>query len=159
MGIERRNMPEQERSIKDREQELFFEPDDAAARPPLRPFPDYLKATPPDPMPPAVKAILWVVGILVALLFLAAIWRVHRSHRGSAPDSKASKTETTVLARDRPYQAWVADGTMGLGVVSASPLPCRRFLRSEPRTDCPFATGSTPLDRPHATRPQPARFG
>ena len=76
MGSERRNMPEQERSIKDREEELFFEPhDSASARTPLKPFPVYLRETPSVPVATGIKAIIWIVGILVALLFLAALWR------------------------------------------------------------------------------------
>lgn len=101
MAGERKNMPEQERSIKDREQELFFEPSEAASDRPLKPFPVYLQETPPVPISAAVKALLWVVGILVALLFLAALWRAQRPHTRPAPRSKSS-TETSAIAT--PWQ-------------------------------------------------------
>ncbi|MGC8640669.1 MAG: hypothetical protein ACP5XB_12415 [Isosphaeraceae bacterium] len=94
MGVERRNMPEQERSIKDREQELFFEPVEGPAKP-LKPFPVYLQETPPVPISPAVKVILWAVGILVALLFLAALWRAQRSH--ARPQTKSTATRTAAV--------------------------------------------------------------
>ena len=96
MGGEQRNMPEQERSIKDREQQLFFEPDEGPATP-LKPFPVYLQETPPVPMSPAVKALLWVVGILVALLFFAALWRAQRSHAHPPPRSTAIRRERSAL--------------------------------------------------------------
>jgi len=82
MGSERRSMPEQELSIREREQELFVEPQEAPApRPPAKPFPIYLRETPANPMATEVKVILWIVGIAVLLLFGAALWRTHRPSR------------------------------------------------------------------------------
>src|SRR5271157_1663231 len=74
MGSERRSMPEQELSIREREQELFVEPQDTpAAEPPVKPFPIYLRETPAHPMSTEVKVILWIVGI--------ALWRTQRPSR------------------------------------------------------------------------------
>jgi hypothetical protein len=82
MVSERRNMPEQERSIKERGKELFVERrDESPDRPPVKPFAVYLRETPATPLSGGVKALLWIVGILVLLLFVAAIWRVQRRPR------------------------------------------------------------------------------
>jgi hypothetical protein len=75
-------MPEQELSIRQREQELFVEPQEALpAEPPVKPFPIYLRETPAHPMSTGVKVILWIVGITVLLLFGYALWRTQRSSR------------------------------------------------------------------------------
>ena len=66
MGSERRSMPEQELSIREREQALFVDPQETgAAEPPVKPFPIYLLETPAKPMSTGVKVILWIVGIAV----------------------------------------------------------------------------------------------
>jgi len=92
MGSERRSMPEQELSIREREQELFVEPHETLpARPPVKPFPIYLRETPANPMATEVKVILWILGIAVLLLFGAALWRIHRS-TGLRRTTKATKT-------------------------------------------------------------------
>lgn len=82
MGSERRSMPEQELSIREREQELFVEPqENPTAEPPVKPFPIYLRETPANPMSSEVKVILWIVGIAVVLLFCVALWRTQRPSR------------------------------------------------------------------------------
>ncbi|MGA2704374.1 MAG: hypothetical protein ABSH35_25160 [Isosphaeraceae bacterium] len=82
MGSERRSMPEQELSIRQRDQELFVEPQETpAAEPPVKPFPIYLRETPANPMATEVKVILWIVGIAVLLLFGVALWRAQRPSR------------------------------------------------------------------------------
>lgn len=82
MGSERRNMPEQERSIKDRGKELFVpERDQESDRPPVKPFAVYLRETPAAPMSAGVRALLWVVSVVVLLLLVAALWRIQRSPR------------------------------------------------------------------------------
>ena len=64
MGKDRRNMPSQERSIKNREQEIFDDSlPEVEARPPARPFAEYLRETPADPLSTGVKAILWIAGV------------------------------------------------------------------------------------------------
>jgi len=88
MPSERRSMPEQELSIKEREQQLYDEPHEAPpVRPPAKPFPIYLRETPAVPMSSGVKATLWIVAIVVLLLLIAALWRTqHRTRiRRSAP--------------------------------------------------------------------------
>ena len=82
MGSERRSMPEQELSIKDREQELFVESQEPLATgPPVKPFPIYLRETPANPLATEVKVILWIAGIAVLLLFGVALWRTQRPSR------------------------------------------------------------------------------
>lgn len=77
-----RNIPEQEHSIKARSHELFVE--DAPLNPAgaTKPFSVYLRETPAHPLSPWIRALFWVIGIVVGALFLMAIWRV--SHRQAA---------------------------------------------------------------------------
>ena len=82
MGSERHSMPEQELSIREREQELFVDPQETpTGESPVKPFSIYLWETPAKPMSPAVKVILWIVGIAVLLLLGAALWRTQRPSR------------------------------------------------------------------------------
>jgi hypothetical protein len=95
MPAESRNLPEQERSIKAREHELYLKPlppDGAQAR---KPFAAYLRETPAEPLSTAIKTMLWIVAVLVVLIFLAAIWRVSqhlstRSRHQAAPPAARS---------------------------------------------------------------------
>jgi hypothetical protein len=104
MGSERRNMPEQERSIREREQELFVEPQERTTpEPPLKPFPIYLRETPAIPISPEVKVILWIVGIAVLLLLCVALWRTHRSLRLQTPG--VTKTAVMKVAPRLPRMA------------------------------------------------------
>lgn len=61
------------------DRELFDDEDDAAtlASPalPHRPFPDYIRTTPAAPLSSAEKALLWVAGVAVALLFAASLYK------------------------------------------------------------------------------------
>ena len=50
----------------------------------------YLRETPAEPLSPLTKAILWIGGTIVALLFLAAIWR--------------AATHPTRIRRTRPQE-------------------------------------------------------
>jgi hypothetical protein len=79
-------MPEQELSIKEREQQLFLESSEDLVQEPTRPFADYLRETPAAPVSSEVKVLLWIAAIVVAILFAAAIWRASRS---SGAKSKA----------------------------------------------------------------------
>lgn len=64
---------EQEQSIKARKHELFA-PESPSG--PRRQFAEYLREAPPAPLSSFQKASLGAVGVLVALLFLAAILTV-----------------------------------------------------------------------------------
>ena len=92
MASERQNMSEQDISIKAREHEVFSKPLPDLASQAVKPFADYLRETPAEPFSPATQAILWMVGIVVAMLFLAALWRVS-THR--APVSRTRMARPT----------------------------------------------------------------
>ncbi len=92
MASERQNMSEQEISIKAREHELYVQPGPETKAKPVKPFAVYLRETPAEPLSPTTKAILWIVGTVVALLFLAACWRATIQH---APASRTRKTRPT----------------------------------------------------------------
>jgi hypothetical protein len=81
MALESTNLPEQEHSIKARAHELYVEPTRPA--PPtksVKPFLVYLRETPAEPLSSNVKTVLWIVAVIVALLFLAALWRLASRH-------------------------------------------------------------------------------
>lgn len=86
MSGERRDQAEQEVSIRRRAGELFVDADaDSASRGPSRPFSEILRETPAAPLSGAVKAALWAVAILAALLFVAALWRLINRPNPAAP--------------------------------------------------------------------------
>jgi hypothetical protein len=65
----------QEQSIKARKSQLFDadEPVRDAGAGPRRSFQECLKTTPADPLSTMVKALLWTVGVVVALLLVFAL--------------------------------------------------------------------------------------
>ena len=87
MPSESRNIPEQEASIKSRAHELFVKSEADEGTRATKPFLVYLRETPAFPMSSTVKAILWFAGIIVGLLFLAAVWKLSLRHgpRQQAP--------------------------------------------------------------------------
>jgi hypothetical protein len=80
MSPESRNLPEQEFSIKARAHEVYAEQPRTEVRKPVRPFPVVLRETPAEPLSATTKAVLWIAGVIVAVLFLAALWRVVTRH-------------------------------------------------------------------------------
>ncbi|WP_337176779.1 hypothetical protein [Paludisphaera sp.] len=74
MSGERRDQAEQEVSIRRRGHELFVE--EQAPKGPSRPFAEVLRETPAAPLSGLVKAALWAIAIVAALLFAAALWRL-----------------------------------------------------------------------------------
>lgn len=73
---------DQDQSIKARKRLLYDEEEgDATPVAPIdetKPFADYLRTTPAAPMSAAIKALLGAVGLVVALLLLAAVLRMGR---------------------------------------------------------------------------------
>ena len=69
---------QQDQSIKARKNQLFeaIKTDDDGSS--GKPFVVYLKDTPAAPMSAPVKAALWAMGVVVVLLFLAAVAGVGR---------------------------------------------------------------------------------
>jgi hypothetical protein len=90
--------PEQEHSIKQRSLELFVKGSAEHGANSAKPFSVHLRETPAQPLSPTTRALFWIVGVLVGLLFLAAVWRIlHRHHaprRPPAASSRASGMET-----------------------------------------------------------------
>ncbi len=125
MGSERRSMPEQELSIREREQELFVETQETPpAGPPVKPFPIYLRETPANPMSTGVKVILWSVGIAVLLLFAFALWRTQRPTRlkrtPSATKAAVMDTAPFLSAHSRRWKGQPAQLAQGLGAEPAA---------------------------------------
>jgi hypothetical protein len=113
MSSDRRHMPEQESSIKERGQELFLESTEAEfSATPVKPFAVYLRETPATPLAPAVKATLWIVGVVVLILFVAAIWR---SQRPSKPRPRARPAGTATVSFVLPAPCLRLDGDGGMG--------------------------------------------
>ena len=79
--VSRESVEHQDQSIKVRKSQLFEPKAPEVAPVAARPFSDYLGTTPPAPLSPGVKATLWAVGVLVALLFLTALMTAGRSTR------------------------------------------------------------------------------
>ncbi len=97
MPTDRRNMPEQELSIKEREQQLFVESSEDQVQGPVRPFAEYLRETPAAPISVEVKVLLWIVGVVVAILFILAVWKASRPsavHHKPRPAPPAAEDST-----------------------------------------------------------------
>ena len=99
MPSEPHGLPEQEISIKSRAHELYVKPNVGPAPRPTKPFGVYLRETPAYPISSTVKAMLWFAGIIVGLLFLAAVWKL--TIRYGPKRSVASAGVTTVYAAER----------------------------------------------------------
>jgi hypothetical protein len=95
MRSELRNLPEQELSIKERAHELYVEPTHTVAT--TKPFPTYLRETPAVPFSTFTKVMLWTVGVIVALLFAASLWRVAARHSPRRPAPARRPTARSAL--------------------------------------------------------------
>ena len=116
MPPESRNLPEQEQSIKARAHELYVEPERPASGKPVKEFPAYLRETPAVPLSTSTKVVLWIVGIIVALLFVAALWRVslrHGPRRQTPVPRPAAGTAMRHPPADSPARASTASGVLG----------------------------------------------
>jgi len=89
MAAHRRNMPEQEQSIKARSHELFVDETPVVSARSGKPFKAYLRETPAQPVSRGVQALLWAIGLIVGALFLLALWRVSHRHHGKTPRDQA----------------------------------------------------------------------
>lgn len=111
MSGERHEQPEQEISIKRRGHDLFVD-ETAPSTGPTRPFAEFLKETPASPLPAGLKAALWALSIVAALLFAAALWRlVNRptpkpaaATRKTRPKSAPKKTQPKKIQPSQPNQ-------------------------------------------------------
>ena len=110
------NLPEQEHSIKAREHELYAKPVQSRHTKKAKPFPVYLREIPAEPLAGTTKVMLWMVGAIVALLFLAAVWRVTqrqrprsaRLHRERRKDSQSANASAALHfpVNDRRLRTW-----------------------------------------------------
>ncbi len=110
MPTDRRNMPEQELSIKEREQQLFLESSHEQVQEPVRPFAEYLRETPAAPLSVEVKVLLWIAAVVTGILFAAAVWKASRSstaHTKPRPARPAAE-DSTQVAPGLPTRAWIA---------------------------------------------------
>ncbi|ODU00411.1 MAG: hypothetical protein ABS79_03390 [Planctomycetes bacterium SCN 63-9] len=82
MAIQRGNQEDQDSSIKSRANEVFSDSDDSL---PIRSFREYLDTTRATPLSFEVKGLLWVTGLIVAILFFGAILRVQLGPRRRPP--------------------------------------------------------------------------
>jgi hypothetical protein len=98
MAAQRGNKPEQELSIKVRSSELFVEETPVVPTKSTKPFAVFLRETPARPLSPGLQALLWALGVIVGILFLAALWRVSHRHHGRTSTGKAPAQ--TVMLRD-----------------------------------------------------------
>jgi hypothetical protein len=78
-----RDQREQEVSIKERSHELFLKNAPPEGYVPAKPFEVHLRETPAKPLSPLTTAILWVVGTLVAILFIATVFRIFQRHNAT----------------------------------------------------------------------------
>jgi len=104
MSSESRDLHEQEHSIKARGKELYVGQLKPGNSQPTKPFLTYLRETPAQPLSTFTKAVLWIAGIVVAVLLLAALWRVsHRYGPGRrAPKSPQPAAETAIPGDSDP---------------------------------------------------------
>jgi hypothetical protein len=110
MRSNQRDIPEQETSIKERERALYHDHGQPETdRPPLKPFPVYLRETPAMPLSPGVKLLLWAVGIIVVILFVAALWRA-QNPRARRPQPKLEETAAFLQAPRALYLQARPDG-------------------------------------------------
>jgi hypothetical protein len=69
--------------MKVRQSDELFERDDAPRRDNAetavvaRPFREHMRSTRAAPLSPSLQALLWAAGVIVALLFGAAIWKMN----------------------------------------------------------------------------------
>jgi hypothetical protein len=86
---EREAPEEQDKSIKERKSSLF-----EVKKAPThitRPFSEYVREAPADPLSPGVKATLGVLGGVIALLFLAALLSSSRSKPARKPRADVAR--------------------------------------------------------------------
>ena len=89
----------QDQSIKVRKSQLF-EPKKHVEVPVIKPFPAYLDSVPPAPLTPGIKAALWTTGVVVVLLFLAAmIFGRGERHRNQQSDRSDARPEAVAVSR------------------------------------------------------------
>lgn len=96
MPGERREQPGQEISIKRRGHDLFIDETAPSTTGPSRPFSEFLRDTPANPLSAGVRAALWAVAIVAAILFAAALWRL------ANPPTPKPKPKPTAPRKARP---------------------------------------------------------
>jgi hypothetical protein len=146
------NIPEQEHSIKARSHELFVEPNQVAAPKRTKPFTSYLRETPALPLSPLATSMLWILGILVVVLFLAALWRItHRRSAVARPQHarpKAERATSRVPGRSSPV---LTDELVRGRMTLRRARGVRRMREGESRRSGVPVLGMQLLDELHVT--------
>ncbi len=115
---------DQDQSIKDRRRLLYDDEElpSQGAKPSVesKPFVAHLRSTPAAPLGGGMKALLWGMGIVVALLFAASVWksqnptlRPGRGPANSGPRRRTSDNATTPAPQIvvvSPRIAWLNRG-------------------------------------------------
>jgi len=126
MSGERRDHPEQEISIKRREHELFVD-ESLASTDPVKPFSEYLRDTPPTPLSGGVKAALWAIALITALLFAASLWRLINHRPSGQPTRQRSKAKSS--SRVSPRKAATPPAATPTVAVRIPIPPSQEFRR------------------------------
>jgi hypothetical protein len=137
MTISRDDLEDQESSIKSRANEVFSESNDLV---PIKSFAEYLSTTPPAPLSTELKALLWVVGFIVAMLFVAALLRIQLGRRRPLPAGPPSRA-----AAARPQRQGVHPG-------AASVSPALPRIDPWNHNRPPNAPGPVPAQVPNSGR-------
>lgn len=123
MATPRRNLEDQESSIKSRANEVFSESVDST---PIKSFEEYLRTTPAATLSIELKALLWVIAFIIAILFAAALLRVQRGGRRQRP-----KQPPAVTSLARPQMLRSTPSATSLMLDNAGMDPYNRL-----RTPC-----------------------
>ncbi len=99
MPSDSRDLPEQEFSIKARGSELFVERAKPQSTTPTKPFAVYLRETPAQPLSTLAKAVLSLVGIIVIVMLLAALWRIAQRAGPPRQAEESPPAEKTAFER------------------------------------------------------------
>jgi hypothetical protein len=94
----REALEQQDLSIKARKHELFEKREPPSDHATIKPFSQYVRDTAPAPLSPAAKATIWGVGILVALLFLAALFGGRGPRPARARQASVTPAQGSVVA-------------------------------------------------------------
>jgi hypothetical protein len=110
------DQPEQELSIKERSHELFLKlgpPEGSIAS---KSFGVHLRETAAQPLSTVTTSILWIAGVIVAVLFLATVFRIIQRHNGPPRSAAKTAVSTSSISPDTmPTIAAITDAGLSPG--------------------------------------------